>query len=169
MAYTVVPVVVPQPASDLWRKQCGVDTLRVHRPWWPARAADYGPFREMLEIGEQWAAREDAVVAERAAYAAQVERDVLAHCDVVLCPTLPCTGFTMDATGEAVAPHPKWDRGRYTKLWNLCSLAAVSLPCGRVDAAGRPISIRLVGRNVNLLMHVAADIKRQLFDEIARQ
>ncbi len=164
VAYAVVAVTVPQPAADLWRQQCAVEAVRVHREWWPARAGDYGPFREMLDYGTLCAPRAAAIAAERAAYAASVERAVLARCDVVLCPTLPCTGFTMDSSGEAVPPHARWDRGRYTKLWNLCSLAAVTLPCGRVDAAGRPVSVQLVGRDVDVLLRVAMDIERRFYD-----
>lgn len=142
----VVPVTVPavdQPIED-WITICSAEALAAHQATYPARADEYGPFRQLLEQGAQvtgvaYAAAQ--IGRERFAAAFQTIFDTA---DVLVCPTMPMAAPVIGADGLPTVPSSV--RSRFTYPINFSRNPTLSVPCG-FDEDGMPLSLQLVGRH----------------------
>ena len=75
--------------------------LVAHVGGYPERAADYGPFRELLEDGTRYSAQAYAQAHQVREELSGRLQGLFEHVDVVLCPTMPSTVPYMDAQGQA--------------------------------------------------------------------
>ncbi|MBX3015265.1 MAG: amidase [Caldilineaceae bacterium] len=145
----IVPVTVPEPdpqqTTTAWLTLTGADALVAHEGLYPERAAEYGPFRELLDNTAKLSAQDYAKAhALRETFACQLA-PLFEQMDLLLCPTMPTTAPPMDAQGNALL-QPGYVRTRYTYLFNFSRNPTLSLPCG-FDQEGLPISLQLVGRH----------------------
>ncbi len=145
----VVAVTVPDPDPQLttqaWLTLTGADALVAHEGLYPERAADYGPFRELLDNSAKLSAQDYAKAhALRESFACQFD-PLFEQMDLLICPTMPTTAPHMDAQGNAIL-QPGYVRTRYTYVYNFSRNPTLSLPCG-FDSEGFPVSLQLVGRH----------------------
>lgn len=145
----VVAVTVPEPdpqvTTQAWLTLTGADALVAHEGLYPERAAEYGPFRELLDNTAPLRAQDYAKAhALRETFACQFD-PLFEQMDLLLCPTMPTTAPAMDAQGNAIL-QPGYVRTRYTYVFNFSRNPTLSLPCG-MDSNGLPISLQLVGRH----------------------
>lgn len=145
----IVAVTVPEPdmptTTQAWLTLTGADALVAHEGMYPERAADYGPFRELLDNTAKLRAQDYAKAhALRETFAAQFD-PLFEQMDLLLCPTMPTTAPMMDAQGNAIIQEG-YVRTRYTYVFNFSRNPTLSLPCG-LDSNGLPISLQLVGRH----------------------
>ena len=145
----VVAVTVPEPdpqvTTQAWLTLTGADALVAHEGLYPERAAEYGPFRELLDNTAKLSAQDYAKAhALRETFACQFE-PLFEQMDLLICPTMPTTAPAMDAQGNAIL-QPGYVRTRYTYVFNFSRNPTLSLPCG-MDSNGLPISLQLVGRH----------------------
>ncbi|MCB9162292.1 MAG: amidase [Caldilineaceae bacterium] len=142
----VVPVTVPpvdQPIAD-WITICSTEALAAHQATYPARAAEYGPFRQLLEQGATFSGCDYAqaqIGRERFAAAFQTLFEAV---DVLVCPTMPMAAPVVDAEGLPTVPSSV--RSRFTYPFNFSRNPTLSVPCG-FDDANMPVSLQLVGRH----------------------
>ncbi len=143
----VVDVTVPEPdplaAQQAWYLLTGADALVAHADFYPARAAEYGPFRELLDFASQKGAGDYAkahAMREEFAFRFNV---LFEQMDVLVCPTMPVTAPLMDDKGNAVLQEG-YVRTRYTYPYNFSRNPTLSLPCG-FDGEGLPVSLQLIG------------------------
>lgn len=145
----IVAVTVPEPemaaTTQAWLTLTGADALVAHEGMYPERAADYGPFRELLDNTAKLRAQDYAKAhALRETFAAQFD-PLFDQMDLLLCPTMPTTAPMMDAQGNAIIQEG-YVRTRYTYVFNFSRNPTISLPCG-FDSNGLPISLQFVGRH----------------------
>ena len=145
----IVAVTVPEPdmqaTTQAWLTLTGADALVAHEGMYPERAADYGPFRELLDNTAKLRAQDYAKAhALRETFAAQFD-PLFDQMDLLLCPTMPTTAPMMDAQGNATIQEG-YVRTRYTYVFNFSRNPTISLPCG-FDSNGLPISLQFVGRH----------------------
>jgi amidase len=145
----IVAVTVPEPdmqaTTQAWLTLTGADALVAHEGMYPERAADYGPFRELLDNTAKLRAQDYAKAhALRETFAAQFD-PLFDQMDLLLCPTMPTTAPMMDAQGNAIIQEG-YVRTRYTYVFNFSRNPTISLPCG-FDSNGLPVSLQLVGRH----------------------
>ncbi|MFZ4664179.1 MAG: amidase [Caldilineaceae bacterium] len=145
----IVAVTVPEPdmqaTTQAWLTLTGADALVAHEGMYPERAADYGPFRELLDNTAKLRAQDYAKAhALRETFAAQFD-PLFDQMDLLLCPTMPTTAPMMDAQGNAIIQEG-YVRTRYTYVFNFSRNPTLSLPCG-FDSNGLPVSLQLVGRH----------------------
>ncbi len=145
----IVAVTVPEPdmptTTQAWLTLTGADALVAHEGMYPERAADYGPFRELLDNTAKLRAQDYAKAhALRETFAAQFD-PLFEQMDLLLCPTMPTTAPMMDTQGNAIIQEG-YVRTRYTYVFNFSRNPTLSLPCG-LDSNGLPISLQLVGRH----------------------
>ncbi len=145
----IVSVTVPEPdmqaTTQAWLTLTGADALVAHEGMYPERAADYGPFRELLDNTAKLRAQDYAKAhALRETFAAQFD-PLFDQMDLLLCPTMPTTAPMMDAQGNAIIQEG-YVRTRYTYVFNFSRNPTISLPCG-FDSNGLPVSLQLVGRH----------------------
>jgi amidase len=145
----VVPVTVPEPdpaeAVQAWLTLTGADALVAHKGLYPERAADYGPFRQLLDNTAKLSAQDYAQaheLRERFAFAFNV---LFEQIDVLVCPSMPTTAPRMDAQGNAIVQEG-YVRTRYTYPYNFSRHPTLSQPCG-FDRDGLPVSLQLIGRH----------------------
>lgn len=147
----IVPVHVPEPdplaASAAWLLMTGADALVAHAEMYPSRAAEYGPFRELLGHAASKGAGDYAKAHQMREEFAYRFNDLFAQdqMDMLVCPTMPTTAPLMDAKGNAIL-DPAYVRTRYTYPYNFSRNPTLSLPCG-FDREMLPISLQLVGRH----------------------
>ena len=131
--------------TQAWLTLTGADALVAHEGMYPERAADYGPFRELLDNTAKLRAQDYAKAhALRETFAAQFD-PLFDQMDLLLCPTMPTTAPMMDAQGNAIIQEG-YVRTRYTYVFNFSRNPTISLPCG-FDSNGLPISLQFVGRH----------------------
>ncbi|MCE7985914.1 MAG: amidase [Caldilinea sp. CFX5] len=145
----LVAVTVPEPdmptTTQAWLTLTGADALVAHEGMYPERAADYGPFRELLDNTAKLRAQDYAKAhALRETFASQFD-PLFEQMDLLLCPTMPTTAPLMDAQGNAILQEG-YVRTRYTYVFNFSRNPTLSLPCG-FDSNGLPISLQFVGRH----------------------
>jgi amidase len=145
----VITLRVPEPdpaaAAQAWYLLTGADALVAHAEFYPARANDYGPFRELLDYATSHGAGDYAKAhALREEFAFRFN-DLFEQMDILVCPTMPVTAPLMDAKGNALLQEG-YVRTRYTYPYNFSRNPTLSLPCG-FDRDGLPISLQLVGRH----------------------
>ena len=145
----MVAVTVPELAHDAtgraWYTITAAEALVAHAGFYPERAADYGPFRELLEDGTRYSAQAYAQAHQVREELSGRLQGLFEHVDVVLCPTMPSTAPRMDAQGQARMAEGLV-RTRYTFPWNFSRHPTLSLPCG-FDREGLPVSLQLVARH----------------------
>ena len=145
---TMVRVSVP-PVDEVvsaWPVLCGGDALAAHAPYFPSRAARYGPsFRTFLEYASGLTAADYAARHEQRLNWAGAFATVFEHCDVFACPSTfmpPPPADALDPYGEfsdAIAPFM-----RFTAPFNFSGSPTLSVPCGFTED-GMPQSLQLVG------------------------
>lgn len=145
----IVAVTVPEPdpqvTTQAWLTLTGSDALVAHEGFYPERADEYGPFRELLDNSAKLSAQDYAKAhALRETFACQFDQ-LFEQMDLLLCPTMPTTAPPMDAQGNAIL-QPGYVRTRYTYVFNFSRNPTLSLPCG-FDQDGFPVSLQLVGRH----------------------
>jgi amidase len=145
----LVAVTVPEPDSEAtvraWYTLTAADALVAHAGLYPERAAEYGPFRELLEDGTQRSAQDYAQAHQfREEWNGRLQ-GLFEDIDVLLCPTMPSTAPRMDAQGIALMAEGLV-RSRYTYPFNFSRNPTLSLPCG-FDSEGLPVSLQLVARH----------------------
>ncbi len=147
---TIVPVNVPQRLRDYlpaWQTLCTAEALDAHRAWYPARAAEYGPFfRQWLERGEAVSGADYAHANTLRAACTGELRSMLRGIDVFACPATPKAAFPVTHDflyGPIPAARDPWMM-RYTVPFNFAGLPSISLPCG-LSADGLPLSIQFAG------------------------
>lgn len=145
----IVAVTVPEPemtaTTQSWLTLTGADALVAHEGMYPERAAEYGPFRELLDNTAKLRAQDYAKAhALRETFAAQFD-PLFEQMDLLLCPTMPTTAPMMDAQGNAIIQEG-YVRTRYTYVFNFSRNPTLSLPCG-FDRTGLPVSLQFVGRH----------------------
>ena len=142
-----VEVVVPPIEADLmtntWSTLCAGDAADAHRETWPARADEYGPFRQWLELADtQSAADYAAAHAIRLDYTGQIA-GLFETIDVLACPAMPYVAPTI---GDDALPLPDSSvvRPRFTYPFNFSNSPSLTLPCG-FTPEGLPIALQLIG------------------------
>ena len=142
----VVPVTVPpvdQPIAD-WITICSTEALAAHQATYPARADEYGPFRQLLEQGATFSGCDYAQAQiGRERFAAEFQT-VFHVADVLVCPTMPMGAPVVDAEGLPTVPSSV--RSRFTYPFNFSRNPTLSVPCG-FDDDRMPVSLQLVGRH----------------------
>jgi amidase len=145
----IVAVTVPELAQDAtgraWYTITAAEALVAHVGFYPERAADYGPFRELLEDGTRYSAQAYAQAHQVREELSATLQGLFEHVDVVLCPTMPSTAPRMDTQGNALMAEGLV-RTRYTFPWNFSRHPTLALPCG-FDREGLPVSLQLVARH----------------------
>ena len=145
----IVMVNVPEPdpiaTQKAWMTLTGEDALVAHADFYPARANEYGPFRELLDGAARQSAADYAHAhALREDFTCRFNH-LFEQIDVLLCPTMPTTAPLMDANGLALM-QTGYVRTRYTYPINFSRNPTLSQPCG-FDDEGLPISLQWVGRH----------------------
>jgi len=143
----IVAVTVPEhdATERAWYTITAAEALVAHAGLYPERAADYGPFRALLEDGSRYSAQAYAQAHQVREELSATLQGLFDHVDVVLCPTMPSTAPLMDAQGNARMAEGLV-RTRYTFPWNFSRHPTLSLPCG-FDREGLPVSLQLVARH----------------------
>ena len=145
----IVAVNVPEPDLDkvvrAWYVLTAADALVAHQGIYPERAAEYGPFRELLDDGAKMTAQEYAQAHQLREECAARLQIVFEQADILISPSMPSTAPQMDAQGNAIM-QPGLVRARYTYPFNFSRNPTLSLPCG-FDENGLPISLQLIGRH----------------------
>ncbi len=140
----VVPPIDPDLLVNTWSTLCG-DAADAHRETWPARADEYGPFRQWLELADTRTAADYAAAhATRLEYAGKIA-GLFEEIDVLACPAMP---FAAPPIGDDALPLPDEDknivRPRFTYPFNFSNSPTLTLPCG-FTPDDLPIALQLVG------------------------
>ncbi|MCB0157143.1 MAG: hypothetical protein KDD83_03355, partial [Caldilineaceae bacterium] len=115
-----------------------------HQATYPARADEYGPFRQLLEQGATFSGCDYAQAQiGRERFAAEFQT-VFDAADVLVCPTMPMGAPVVDAEGAPTVPSSV--RSRFTYPFNFSRNPTLSVPCG-FDDENMPVSLQLVGRH----------------------
>lgn len=139
----VVPPIEPDLMMDTWSILCAGDAADAHRETWPARADEYGPFRQWLEFADtQTAADYAAAHTTRLEYAGKIA-GLFEEIDLLACPAMP---YAAPRVGDDGLPIPEANvvRPRFTYPFNFSNSPTLTLPCG-FTADDLPIALQLVG------------------------
>lgn len=139
----VVPPLDPDVMKDTWSTLCAGDAADAHRETWPARADEYGPFREWLEFaGAQTAADYAHAHNIRLEYAGKIA-GLFDEIDLLACPAMPFAPAKIGEDGLPLATN-KAVRPRFTYPFNFSNSPTLTLTCG-FTADELPIALQLVG------------------------
>jgi amidase len=128
-----------------WLSICFAEAAVAHATLFPARAGEYGPFREVLENGAKLRGQDYAQAhILREAFAGRLNA-LFEQVDVLACPTMPTVAPVLDGAGNPIMAE-QYVRARFTYPFNFSRNPTLSLPCG-FDAEGMPLSLQLVGRH----------------------
>jgi len=141
----VVPPIDPDLLVNTWSTLCAGDAADAHRETWPARADEYGPFRQWLELADTRTAADYAAAhATRLEYAGKIA-GLFQEIDLLACPAMP---FAAPPIGDDALPLPDEDknivRPRFTYPFNFSNSPTLTLPCGFTPDS-LPIALQLVG------------------------
>lgn len=139
----VVPAIDPDLMMDTWSTLCAGDAADAHRDTWPARADEYGPFRQWLELADtQRAVDYAAAHATRLEYAGKIA-GLFEQIDLLACPAMP---YAAPPVGDDALPIPDANvvRPRFTYPFNFSNSPTLTLPCG-FTPDNLPIALQLVG------------------------
>ena len=141
----VVPPIDPDLLVNTWSTLCAGDAADAHRETWPARADEYGPFRQWLESADTRTAADYAAAhATRLEYAGKIA-GLFQEIDLLACPAMP---FAAPPIGDDALPLPDEDknivRPRFTYPFNFSNSPTLTLPCGFTPDS-LPIALQLVG------------------------
>ena len=134
-----VPPIDPDFMIDTWSTLCVGDAADSHRETWPARADEYGPFRQWLEFARTQTA---AAHATRLEYAG-MNANLFERIDLLACPAM---AYAAPPIGDDALPLPddKVVRSRFTYPFNFSNSPTLTLPCG-FTSDDLPIALQLVG------------------------
>lgn len=141
----VVPPIEPNFMMDTWSTLCASDAADAHRETWPARAEEYGPFRQWLELADRKTGADYAAAhATRLEYAGRIA-GLFEEIDILVCPAMP---YAAPRIGDDALPLPGDNvvRPRFTYPFNFSNSPTLTLPCG-FTADDLPIAVQLVGRH----------------------
>jgi amidase len=150
----IVEVTMPKRLREYmaaWPTLCSAEAADAHRPFFPVRADDYGPwFREWLSRGSAFSAA-DYAAAQALRHACNGEMAVtMANVDLLICPGTPRAAYPYTAD-QAYGPIPNnrdpWD-SRFTVPMDFAGLPTISLPCGLNDD-GLPLSLQFAGHRLS--------------------
>jgi amidase len=139
----VVPPIEPDFMTNTWATLCASDAADAHRETWPARADEYGPFRQWLELADTKRAADYAAAhATRLEYAGKMA-GLFEEIDLLACPAMP---YAAPPIGDDALPLPDGNvvRARFTYPFNFSNSPTLTLPCG-FTSDGLPIALQLVG------------------------
>lgn len=139
----VVPPIDPDLMMATWSTLCAADAADAHRATWPARADEYGPFRQWLEFANtQTAADYAAAHATRLEYAGKMA-GLFEEIDLLACPAMP---YAAPPIGDEGLPLPDATvvRPRFTYPFNFSNSPTLTVPCG-FTSDDLPIALQLVG------------------------
>ncbi len=128
-----------------WPVLCGGDALAAHAPYFPSRAARYGPsFRSFLDYAATLTAADYAAHHERRLNWAGAFAATFETCDVFACPS----SFMPAPPADALDPYGAFSDTfapfmRFTAPFNFSGSPTLSVPCGFTDD-GLPHSLQLV-------------------------
>ena len=140
-----------------WAKFCAVETAVAHEPWYPARAAEYGPvLADLIDQGR----RMDPlalmhVYHDRLVFQGQL-RKLFQQIDVLLVPVHPFGNPSAEQL-DAIFKTPDGidDVLRFTAPFDMSGSPTITLP-GGFSAKGLPIGFQLVGRHLEEALLVRA-------------
>jgi Asp-tRNA(Asn)/Glu-tRNA(Gln) amidotransferase A subunit family amidase len=117
------------------RRVMAVEAAEYHRPWFPARRAEYGLWIAAL-LDEGWSTTAiDYAEALRRQTEFQIEVLVaLADADALILPATVTPAPGLETTGDP----------RFNSLWSYCGLPTVCIPCS-LSPDGLPLGLQLVG------------------------
>lgn len=140
-----------------WAKFCAVETAIAHEPWYPARAAEYGPvLADLIEQGR----RLDGMTVirlyqERLIFQGQL-RKLFQEIDLLLVPVHP---FGNPSAGQLDTifntPGGIDDVLRFTAPFDMSGSPTITLP-GGFTAKGLPIGFQFVGRHLDEALLIRA-------------
>lgn len=139
----VVPPIDPDFMMATWSTLCASDAADAHRETWPARADEYGPFRQWLEFADtQRAVDYAAAHATRLEYAGKIA-GLFEQIDLLACPAMP---YAAPPVGDDALPIPDANvvRPRFTYPFNFSNSPTLTLPCG-FTPDNLPVALQLVG------------------------
>lgn len=139
----VVPPIDPDVMMDAWSTLCAGDAADAHRVTWPARADEYGPFRQWLEFADTRTAADYAAAhTTRLEYTERVA-SLFETIDVLASPAMP---YAAPVIGDDALPLPDSTvvRPRFTYPFNFSNSPTLTLPCGSTSD-DLPIALQLVG------------------------
>jgi amidase len=156
----VVEIAMPSRTTPMykdWAKFCAVETAVAHEPWYPARAAEYGPvLADLIEQGR----RMDPlalmhVYHDRLVFQGQL-RKLFQEIDVLLVPVHPFGNPSAEQL-DAIFKTPDGidDVLRFTAPFDMSGSPTITLP-GGFNAKGLPIGFQLVGRHLEEALLVRA-------------
>jgi amidase len=143
--------------ADAWFVLCSSEAATAHAANYPSRANEYGPyFREVLQLGAGWTARELAAARQRQAAIAAEFMTLLDSVDALACPAGGAPAWPISKeiqVGSMAAYHEAWAAASprstdFTMPMNLAGTPAICLPCGFSDE-GLPYSIQFAGRRLS--------------------
>jgi amidase len=147
----IVPVKMPARLRDYvqaWPVICTAEALAAHAAYYPARAAEYGPwFRGWLERGAAVTGADYARANNLRAACVGELRAMLRDLDVFACPSTARAAYPVTPEvlyGPIPADRDPW-QSRYTVPFNFAGLPTISVPCG-LSEQGLPLSLQFVGK-----------------------
>jgi aspartyl-tRNA(Asn)/glutamyl-tRNA(Gln) amidotransferase subunit A len=139
-----------------------IEAFHIHRPWLPARAADYDPVvLTRINLGRDITATEYIEMMRQRATLVRAMDARLANLDAIIMPTTPTVAPTMAEVSTLETFLPKnFLNLRNTSLINFFDLCAISLPLPR--QGDLPVGLMVVARNGEdrKLFRIAAAIER---------
>lgn len=152
----IVDVKMPDlgPMLNIWIAICAPEALAFHKAYFPARAADYGPyFRDFLAFGTTFTPPQIAgAKAARQDFAAKLN-SLLESVDAMACPAGGAPAWTITRElqlGPFADFQAAWGKAEpraaeFTIPMDLAGTPAITLPSG-FSAEGLPYAIQLAGR-----------------------
>jgi len=130
-----------------WPITCGVEAAHAHKDTYPARAAEYGAIKELLDFGRAIPA-ENYLQQElnRRAFKESLKA-VFERVDLVICPSMADAAAPREGSPEAEAVEQDLLRTmRFTAPFDYSGSPTLSIPW-QVGSKGIPLSIQLVARD----------------------
>jgi amidase len=147
----IVPVKMPARLRDYvqaWPVICTAEALAAHAAYYPARAAEYGPwFRGWLERGAAVTGADYARANNLRAACVGELRSMMRDIDVFACPSTARAAYPVTPEvlyGPIPADRDPW-QSRYTVPFNFAGLPTISVPCG-LSEQRLPLSLQFVGK-----------------------
>jgi amidase len=146
----IVPVKMPRRLREYvqaWPVICTAEALAAHSPYYPGRAAEYGPwFRGWLERGAAVTGADYARANNLRAACTGELRAMMRAIDVFACPSTARAAYPVTPAvlfGPIPPDRDPW-QSRYTVPFNFAGVPTISVPCGLSDH-GLPLSLQFVG------------------------